>query len=703
MSPSSAQLVGLVAGFCTKLGLQFDRTLAQRSYSESFSADDPSQSPTDAVRAIGSLVNLRIQGEPLTLAEVHRLAGNQIPVGALLDPSSLESDWVLVTAARGGKYFVSTSTDSSGRWVPRRELEKLLGLASSKQPREWLIARNALLEEEPGVFGLISSPPGKQLKPFARLLRLIRAEKTDVWTIFIFSVVVSLLALTTPLAIEALVNTVAWGRYTAPIIVLSLVVFTFLMFSALLNAVMTYVVEILQRRVFVRIVDDMAYRIPRIQQSALDGEYAPELVNRYFDVMTVQKAMPKLLLEGLALIIQTVVGLSVLGFYHPWLLGYDIVLVAAMIFVVFVLGRGAVETAIKESKAKYLVAGWLEEIARHPTAFKLNGGVDMGLNRTDQLVVNYLNYKQKHFRILLRQILFSWILYAVASTALLGLGGWLVISGELTLGQLVAAELIVVLVVGAFTKIGRQLETWYDLLAAIDKLGMLLDLPLESHGKLRLMPRGPARIELNKISAAIDGQQSVHELSAVFPEGSSTAVVGPPGSGKTVLAELLCGLRNPDSGFWEWNGIDARELRLETLRQQIGVARSGQDVFSGTIEENIHLGREQVSGVDINNALRVAGLQDVIATLPNGSQTEVQTGGRPLTDSQVARLTLARALANSPSLLLIDSTLDALPPEEAKQIIGSIRSEYRGTLILFTSRESLAKLCDNIVNLGKTA
>jgi len=280
MSASSAQLVGLVAGFCNKLGLQFDRALAQRAYVESVSAEDQSQSPTDAVRAIGSLINLRIQGEPLTLAEVRRLAGNQIPVGALLNPSSSESDWVLVTAARGEKYFVSTFADSSGRWVPLKELQQMLGLASSKQPREWLIARNALLEEEPGVFGLLSSPPGKQLRPFARVLKLIRGERTDIWTVFIFSVVISLLALTTPLAIEALVNTVAWGRYTAPIIVLSLIVFTFLMFSALLNAITTYVVEILQRRIFVRIVDDLAYRIPRIQQSALDGEYAPELVNR---------------------------------------------------------------------------------------------------------------------------------------------------------------------------------------------------------------------------------------------------------------------------------------------------------------------------------------------------------------------------------------------------------------------------------------
>jgi ABC-type bacteriocin/lantibiotic exporter with double-glycine peptidase domain len=166
---------------------------------------------------------------------------------------------------------------------------------------------------------------------------------------------------------------------------------------------------------------------------------------------------------------------------------------------------------------------------------------------------------------------------------------------------------------------------------------------------------------------------------------------------------LLCGLRTPESGFWEWNGIDARELRLETLREQIGVTRSGQDVFSGTIEENIHLGREQVSGLDIKNALQVTGLQEAIGRLPAGSQTEVATGGRPLTDSQVARLMLARALAGTPSLLLIDSTLDALPPEEAKQIINSVRGEYRGTLILFTSRESLAKLCDNLVTLGKTA
>jgi len=701
MSSPSSQLVGLVAGFCSRLGLQFDRSLAQRAYLETVAVDGTVLAPLEAVRAIGSLVNLRIQSEHLSLAEVRRLAGNQIPVGAFLDTAGSNGTWLLVTAARGSRFFVTMVEGEEGRWVHWNDLKKMLGMKLNSDTREWLIARNALLDEEAAVFGAMSSPPGEHLEPFPRLLRLIRVEKRDIWTIFVFSLVISLLALTTPLAIEALVNTVAWGRYLQPIIVLSLIVFAFLMFSALLNAITTYVVEILQRRVFVRIVDDLAFRLPRVQQSALDGEYAPELVNRFFDIMTVQKSMPKLLLEGLAVIIQTFVGLAVLAFYHPWLLGYDIVLLSAMMFVVFVLGRGAIQTAIKESKAKYKVAEWLEEIARHPTAFKLNGGQGLGLNRMDQLVVQYLDSKHKHFRILLRQFLFSWILYAVAATALLGLGGWLVVSGELTLGQLVAAELIVMLVVGAFTKFGRQLETWYDLLAAIDKLGTLLDLPLEPHAKLRVMPRGAAHVRLNQVSAAIDGQQSVSEVSADFPAGSMTAVVGAPGSGKSVLVEVLCGLRQTESGFWEWNGIDARELRLETLREQIGVARQAQDVFAGTIEENIHLGRETVSGVDVKNALRISGLQDSIATLGSGSQTEVQTGGRPLTDSQIARLMLARALAGNPGLLLIDSTLDALPQEEAKQIIESIQREFQGTLILFTSRESLGKLCQNLVKLGK--
>lgn len=703
MSSISTQLVGLVAGFCSKLGLQFDRSLAQRAYLETVAADGSVLAPLEAVRAIGSLANLRIQSEQLSLAEVRRLAGNQVPVGAFLDAAGTAGNWLLVTAARGSRFFVTFIEGDEGRWVNVRELKKILGINSNEQTRPWLIARNALLDDEIGIFGALSSPPGKHLKPLARLFRLMRVEKKDLWTIFIFSIVISLLALTTPLAIEALVNTVAWGRYLQPIIVLSLIVFAFLVFSAFLNAITTYVVEILQRRLFVRIVDDLAFRIPRVEQSALDGEYAPELMNRFFDVMTVQKAMPKLLLEGLSVIIQTFVGLAVLAFYHPWLLGYDVALLSAMMFVIFVLGRGAVETAIKESKAKYQVAGWLEEIARHPTAFKLNGGQGLGLNRMDQLVVHYLDYKQKHFRILLRQILFSWLLYAIAATVLLGLGGWLVVSGELTLGQLVAAELIVMLVVGAFTKIGRQLETWYDLLAAIDKLGTLLDLPLEPHGKLRVMPRGPAHIKLNQVSAAIDGQQSVAEITAEFPAGSMTAVMGVPGSGKTVLAELLCGLRQTVSGFWEWNGIDARELRLEALREQIGVARQSQDVFAGSIEENIHLGRENVSGVDVKNALRITGLQYSITQLPAGSQTEVQTGGRPLTDSQIARLMLARAVAGNPGLLLIDSTLDALPQDEAKQILDSIHDEFKGTLILFTSRESLGKLCQNLVKLGKPA
>ena len=275
--------------------------------------------------------------------------------------------------------------------------------------------------------------------------------------------------------------------------------FTFLTFAAALRGLLSYVVEILQRRLFVRLVADLAYRLPRVRGTAFDGMHAPELVNRFFEIVTVQKAASSLLLDAVSIILQTFVGMAVLAFYHPFLLGFDLVLLMLIAFITFGLGRGAVKTAVNESIAKYAVGAWLEELVRHPTAFKLHSGHQFALDRSDRLTVDYLDARKKHYRIVLRQLLFALGLQATVATALLGLGGWLVIQGQLTLGQLVAAELIVTVIVGSFAKMGKHLESFYDLLASMDKLGHLFDLPTERHDKQFHLQAGvPAEVAVRR-------------------------------------------------------------------------------------------------------------------------------------------------------------------------------------------------------------
>ena len=545
----------------------------------------------------------------------------------------------------------------------------------------------------------------RNLKPFARLMALLKPEWPDLWIVIVFAFVVGLLMLATPMAVEALVNTVAFGRFLQPIIVLALILLTFLAFSAAMRALQTYVVEIIQRRLFARVAGDLAFRLPRARLDATDGVYLPELTNRFFDIVTVQKVAAQLLLDGVSLILAALIGMAVLGFYHPWLLGFDIVMMASIAFIIFILGRGAVSSAVKESKHKYYMASWLEDISRCPTVFRTSGGNDFALERADRLVHEYLEARQKHFHILMRQILFALGLQAVASTVLLGLGGWLVIAGQLTLGQLVAAELIVTAIVGAFAKLGKHMESFYDLLAAVDKLGILFDIPTEPYdGVLEGQDEGAAAIHVRSVQYnGKIGPAFRQPLTFELPAGSSIAVLGTSGSGREKLIDLIYALRSPSSGHIAIDDIDPQDLRPDVLRNQVAVVRDAE-IFHGTVEENVHLHRSDVTSADVRNALEKVGLYHEILSLPEGFETKLDASGAPLAGTQKDLLCLARAIAGRPRLLLVDGVLDRLPDEELEYVLNSLLSDTeKCSLLVTTGRRSIAQRLNQLIELPSNA
>jgi ABC-type bacteriocin/lantibiotic exporter with double-glycine peptidase domain len=692
--------------FSASAQVTFDRLIAGRVLGESqrsISGED-AQAWSRRLVEVGESLNLRIRSFECSLQEACTFAEQGIPVVFCGDGSDGEVQWCILTEAKGRKIrFASLDDQEDARWISRRALRKRLRLASSKQRARWVIGQAALGCQAPALVpGHKSS--GRTLSPLARLLGLLRPEKKDIWAVLIFSVVVGILALATPVAVEALVNTVAFGQYMQPVVILALLLFIFLSFAAALRGLMAFVVEVFQRRLFIRVVEDLAYRLPRVRQPDLDGHHGPELVNRFFDVVNLQKATSALLLDGTSIVLQTVIGMIVLAFYHPFLLGFDVVLLALITFTVFVLGRGAIGTAIKESKAKYAVAAWLQEMTRHPTAFRMHSGHQFALERADQLAVNWLDARRGHFRILIRQMLFTLGVQAVAGTALLGLGGWLVILGELTLGQLVASELIVMMIVGAFTKLGKHIERFYDLLASIDKLGNLFDLDIEPHDRLfHLHEGGPAEVSVRGVTCKTSGNTLIREASLELTAGEAVALVGSPGSGKSTMIDILCGLRTPSSGSVELDGIDLRELRPDSLRSHLSVARA-EEIFHGSIDENVHLNRPEISALDVRNALEIVGLLDELLQLPEGLGTVLQTHGAPLSSSQAARLMLARAVVGHPRLLLIDGTLDHLSDEIAQQVLARLtRHENPWTLLVATGRRAVIDVCDRIVSLDGDA
>lgn len=538
--------------------------------------------------------------------------------------------------------------------------------------------------------------------PTARLRALLQLERRDLWVVVIYSIGVGLLSLVVPVAVQAVVNSIAFGSLLQPLVILTVFVLVALGFSTVMNAFRVLTIEIIQRRLFVRVTTDFAQRLVRVKTEVFDRHYGPELVNRFFDVVTVQKSAASLLMDGLALIMQTVLGMLLLAVYHPLLLAFDIFLLLAMAAIIFILGRGAVPTAIKESKAKYAVAAWLEEIAAHVEAFKSSSGTAYALGKTDGLARYYLDRRKEHFRVVMRQILGSLILQAIASALLLGIGGFLVMQGQLTLGQLVAAELIVTTVVSGFAKFGKKLETYYDMLAALDKLGQMIDLPMEIGGTVKPAPRtGPASVELIGVSVkAWSHEPALDGVSLRIAPGERLGITGPSGGGKSALAAVLYGLRRPERGVFLAYGLDARSLSLTDLRDHAALVGDA-DVIWDTIERNVSMGRPEVDLEQVHQALAKVRLLDEILALPEGLQTTLTGGGSPLTGTQAVRLVIARAIVGNPRLLIVDDVLDRIGDPELLERIRSalFAPDAPWTLVCVTNRPEVLAHCDRVVEL----
>jgi ABC-type bacteriocin/lantibiotic exporter with double-glycine peptidase domain len=525
--------------------------------------------------------------------------------------------------------------------------------------------------------------------PAQRLLDLARLEWGDVFTLLAFALGVGLLSLVAPAAIEALVNTVAFGILLWPVLVLSLVMFALLFVSAVLRALQTYVAECLQRRLFVRTALGFADRLARTGIASFDGANRADIVNRFFEVSSGQKSIATLLVEGVGIIMMTLVGLIVLAFYHPYLLTFALVMAGAVVFLLVVLGIGGVRTSIAESYAKFDVAAWLEEVARCPHTFRSGEGAMLALERADQLSDHYIATRKRHFAVIWRQTLFALLLEAVGCTVLLGLGGWLVINRQLTLGQLVASELIVTLVLTALSKIGKYVEIFYDLQATLDKLGVLDRLPPEpTDGETLPADGGPLSVVVE-----LPGPGAMRRLE--LAAGERVAIVGP--TGKTPLLETLALLRLPRPGLLELDGIDARQLDRPATRQQIAfVGRA--EVFAGTLAENVRLGRGSVTAADIRRALEAVGLADRIARLPDSLQTAIPPDGRPLSTSELARLAIARAIVSRPRLLLLDGILDGLDLDSCPGLLDTLFDPAAPwTLVLVSVRDEIRSRCGRVV------
>lgn len=542
------------------------------------------------------------------------------------------------------------------------------------------------------------------------LAKLLRAESKEIGIILAYGLGVGLLSLAVPVGVQALVNSVTFGTLSQPLVFLILAVFAGLGIASFFRGIQVLVVEKLQIRFFSYIALELAARLPRVRIDRLSGSRFPELVNRFFDVLVVQKSTATLLLEGFALVLQTLIGLLLLAFYHPMLLAFDLVLVLTMVGILFGFGRNAVKTCIDESVQKYRVAAWLEEVAGKTLSFRTADSRVLALKRTDELVVDYLAARRSHFTILFRQVVGTLGLQAVASATLLGLGAWLVMRNQLTLGQLVAAEIVVTNVLNSLAKFQKHLEAFYDLAAGMDKIESLMELPLEEEkGASAHKAVGPASLSLKAVRFHYPSSQfSFGELTHDIKSGTRIALRGASGSGKSTLVDLLYGVKNATGGTILIDGTDYREIGTEELRRHVAIVR-GIEIIGGTVYENVCLGRNHITPPQVREVLEQIGLMDEILRLPDGMNTVLGENGAPLSIVHAQRLMVARAIIGRPRLLLLDESLDALDSQGGKLTLDALFDRNAPwTLILCTNDSAMSNLCDETICLadekhGRTA
>jgi ABC-type bacteriocin/lantibiotic exporter with double-glycine peptidase domain len=399
--------------------------------------------------------------------------------------------------------------------------------------------------------------------------------------------------------------------------------------------------------------------------------------------------------------IQIIFGLVLLSFYHPIFIVLSLLLVLMIILILRFTGARGLETSIRESDYKYRVAGWLEEMARVIRSFKFSKGFTLNLKKTDTLVNGYLGARTSHFQILQLQYWTLVMFKLLITAAMLIVGVLLLVNMELNIGQFIAAEIVILLVINSVEKIIINLDNVYDVLTSVEKLGKITDKPVQKNGNIQLpkLPTGVA-VDVSKLYFSYNGPNNVlKNIDFSVKPGEKVCIMGTDGSGKSTLLRVLSGAYSEFEGGLLIDNLPLRNYNLDSLHPQTGILLGLQDIFAGTILENITMGYDDViSPQHIMQLAEKIGLKQFLQELPDGFNTVLDPVGRKLSRTIIQRILLLRAIVNEPRLLLLEEPWLGWETS-AKEDIQSylLSAANKATTFIVSTDEVVAARCDKVL------
>ena len=522
--------------------------------------------------------------------------------------------------------------------------------------------------------------------------------------VVLFGATAGALSLVVPVAVQSYVNTMAFTAMQQPIVVLTSVVIGVLAVAGGVSICQLVAVELIQRRIFERIAGYFGRGLPRTRAGIFDHWRSSDISARFLEVATIQKSAAILLVDGTILLLQTLLGMTLLAFYHPTLLAFVVFLLVGIAVVVVGLGRGAERTAIAESMRKYKVFRAIDDIVRNPGLHRNATMAQHAEDHVRETTNDYLKDRHAHFRVLMRQHIGFIALQVIASGALLGIGATLVLQEQLSLGQLVASEIVVAAVVAGTARAGKYLEALYDLLASVAKVGEVLDLETElPREPVPAIAVAPARVEVEAATFAHPGmgKPTINDLSLVIPAGDHVGIFGDHASGKSTFARLLAAQALPQIGCVRIDGIDTREVTAIELRNSVALV-SRVEVLSASVLDNIRSGR---SGdiAQVRAVVERVGLGAAVDRMAEGLHTQLGAVSSPMSETELLRLMLARAIFARPKLLVVDGVLDGFTERDARTLVETLTTDTPWTLVVLSRSPHVLKAVSKTVALHQSA
>ncbi len=536
-----------------------------------------------------------------------------------------------------------------------------------------------------------------------RLTGMLEMDKRDVYQIFYYAIFAGLVGLSLPLGIQAIINLIQGAQVTSSWILLVVLVTLGVAFAGVLQIMQIRITENIQQKIFTRSSFEFAYRFPKIKMSELRNYYPPELANRFFDTLTVQKSLSKLLVDYPTALLQIIFGLLLLSFYHPFFIAYGFLLLILAFILFKYTAENGLTTSIKESKSKYKVAHWLQEVARSIISFKLSGNTTHAVDRNNELTVEYLKYRESHFKVLILQAI-QFIGFKVLVTAgLLVIGGFLVLSQQMNIGQFVAAELIILIIIGAVEKIISGLESFYDMLTSLEKLGEVVDKELEPNsGEKPFTVDENFKVELENVSYTVENRTSpiLENINLKLSERCTVLLTGPNGSGKATLLRLIAGIVEPTHGNVYLNSTNLRGVNLNYYRSNLGQSLTEESPFEGTLRDNITFGDKLITDEQVYWAMEKVGLMSYLKKLPNGLATPIFPEGKQISYTVGKKIVLARSIVRKPKMLILKDPLDQFELEESNRIMKFLTDPENGwSLVVVSQNPQWMDNCGRIVTL----